>query len=213
MLMNVGGGSGAAAAPAAAPAAAAGGATEAAAPAAEEKKKEEGTSQFVYGQRNAQRTNTLFREGGVRRGHGLRSLRLSVSLTARWQEWCHGRGFALGRVQGYVTSSYASITTTECHMTRQLPLPTVIQTFVLDLIPRSCACGRRTPRHFASIHEGECGTGEHLLPYMPRFSQCWGASNRCACALLRSLTVSLPLEERSLQLSPRHATRACGYLQ
>ena len=83
MLTNVGSGG----APAAAGAAAAGGAVAAeAAPAAEEKK-EEGTK-FRWTSSDshpasvphflAMNTNPSNREGGVRRGHGLRSVRLSV---------------------------------------------------------------------------------------------------------------------------------------
>ncbi len=74
LLVNVGSGGGAAA-PAAGGAAAAGG--DAAAPAAEEK--EEGASNssspIIAAPMDA---NTRRREGGVRRGHGLRSLRLST---------------------------------------------------------------------------------------------------------------------------------------
>jgi hypothetical protein len=75
LLLNVGSGGGAAAAPAAGGAGGAAAADDA--PAAEEK--EEGTSALSP---NTQRreTDTLHREGGVRRGHGLRSLRLSVFL-------------------------------------------------------------------------------------------------------------------------------------
>jgi large subunit ribosomal protein LP1 len=79
LLLNVG--SGGAAAPAAGGAAAGGAAAAADAPA--EEKAEEGKSN-----RNEEKTNTrsrsltisFNREGGVRRRHGLRSLRLSVSL-------------------------------------------------------------------------------------------------------------------------------------
>ena len=75
LLLNVGSGGGAAAAPAAGGAggAAAGGD---AAP-AEEEKKEEGTFTHIADPHGMQ-TDTSHREGGVRRGHGLRSLRLSV---------------------------------------------------------------------------------------------------------------------------------------
>ena len=74
LLLNVGSGGGAAAAPASGGAggAAAGGD---AAPAEEEK--EEGTFTHLADKQRTQ-TNTSHREGGVRRGHGLRSLRLSV---------------------------------------------------------------------------------------------------------------------------------------
>lgn len=75
LLTNVGSGG-----PAAPAGAAAGGAAEAPAEAAgEEKKKEEGkVTPWVVWDVSAC-ANSLYREGGVRRGHGLRSLRLSVS--------------------------------------------------------------------------------------------------------------------------------------
>lgn len=81
LLLNVGSGGGAAAAPAAGGAAAAGGAVEAA-PAEEEK--EEGTHFTPLSLEADSITGTVTdqychnREGRVRRGHGLRSLRLSV---------------------------------------------------------------------------------------------------------------------------------------
>ena len=74
LLLNVGSGGGAA--PAAGGAAPAAGGAADAAPAAEEKK-EEGmfTTRFLC---NKEQRLTHNREGGVGRGHGLRSLRLSV---------------------------------------------------------------------------------------------------------------------------------------
>jgi hypothetical protein len=75
LLLNVGSGGGAAAAPAAGGAGGAAAADDA--PAAEEK--EEGTS-APYSNTQSCETDILHREGGVRRGHGLRSLRLSFFL-------------------------------------------------------------------------------------------------------------------------------------
>ena len=69
----------------AAPAAAGGAAAAAPAEAAEEKKEEGTLLSLTY--RNTPPeldTNISYREGGVRRGHGLRSLRLSVSLRFRF---------------------------------------------------------------------------------------------------------------------------------
>jgi hypothetical protein len=76
LRLNVGSGGGAA--PAAGGAAPAAGGAADAAPAAEEKK-EEGmfTTRFLC---NKEQRLTHNREGGVGRGHGLRSLRLSVSF-------------------------------------------------------------------------------------------------------------------------------------
>lgn len=78
LLTNVG--SGGAAAPAAVGGAAAGAAAPAEAAAAEEKK-EEGKDlkpvRLGFADRN---TDRLYREGGVRRGHGLRSFRLSALI-------------------------------------------------------------------------------------------------------------------------------------
>jgi hypothetical protein len=78
LLTNVG--SGGAAAPAAVGGAAAGAAAPAEAAAAEEKK-EEGKDlkpvRLGFADRN---TDRLYREGGVRRGHGLRSVRLNVLI-------------------------------------------------------------------------------------------------------------------------------------
>jgi len=111
MLTNVGGGGAAPAAAAAAPAAAGGAAPEAAA-APEEKKKEEGTFRSPSAPLSAGDgtwTNTLCREGGVGRGHGLRSLRLSVSRQALWWKARHGEGVALDGARGYaVIHGYAS---------------------------------------------------------------------------------------------------------
>jgi ribosomal protein L12E/L44/L45/RPP1/RPP2 len=75
LLLNVGSGGGAA------PAAASGGAAGAAAGGADapaEEEKEEGTLQSAERQNPNGETDMLHREGGVRRGHGLRSLRLSA---------------------------------------------------------------------------------------------------------------------------------------
>jgi len=94
--LNVGSGGGAAAAPAAG-GAAAGGAAEAA-PAEEEK--EEGMfpqSSFPASLDGA--TNTVYREGGVRRGHGLRSLRLNDLSSPFSSPFCHCRGF-IKRISG-----------------------------------------------------------------------------------------------------------------
>jgi hypothetical protein len=76
LLLNVGSGGGAAAAPAAGGAGGAAASGGDAAP-AEEEKKEEGTS-TRHSHFSGLSTNTPHREGGVRRGHGLRSLRLSA---------------------------------------------------------------------------------------------------------------------------------------
>lgn len=77
MLSNVGSGGGAAAA---GPAAGAGGAGGAAAEEAKEEEKEEGTFNTYSRERLYLRQNCAnfqSREGGVRRGHGLRSFRLN----------------------------------------------------------------------------------------------------------------------------------------
>ena len=112
--MNVGGGSGAAPASAPASAPAAGGdSSAAAAPKAEEK--EEGTFaphtvplRFGY----ERITDMLRSQGGVRRGHGLRSFRLSVSLLAYRQGQWQSIDGAQGSVCGYFLDGYAS--TSEC---------------------------------------------------------------------------------------------------
>jgi hypothetical protein len=75
LLLNVGSGGGAA------PAAASGGAGGAAAGGADapaEEEKEEGTLHPAERQKPADKTDMLHREGGVRRGHGFRSFRLSA---------------------------------------------------------------------------------------------------------------------------------------
>ena len=76
-MLNVGSGGGAAAAPAAGGAAAAGG--DAPAAAKEEEKKEEGKFGYNCLMFGLILTTMFIREGRVRRGHGLRSFRLSTS--------------------------------------------------------------------------------------------------------------------------------------
>lgn len=84
LLLNVGSGGGAAAAPAAAGGAAAGDATADAAEAEPEKK--EGELSMDRHSRDIAIANIGRREGGVRRGHGLRSFRLSDFFPSkRWQ--------------------------------------------------------------------------------------------------------------------------------
>ena len=85
--MNVGsgGGAAAAAAPSAGGAAAAGGSAEEAAP---EAAKEEGKRYLLYGHRSGG-TLTVHREGGVRRGHGFRSFRLSARSQRLEKSLCH----------------------------------------------------------------------------------------------------------------------------
>ena len=117
MLTNVGGGA-APAVVAAAPAAAAAPAGDA--PAKKEEKKEGTyTLRAAYAEnngRNGREANSdARREGGVRRGHGLRSVRLSVSLLRLPTSWWksqdgHSKGISLDHARGYVTHGYASPT-------------------------------------------------------------------------------------------------------
>jgi len=79
IIMNIGAGGGAAAAPAAGGAADAGGAP---AEAAKEEEKEEGMSTGTCKIKNGIRTNTLYREGRVRRRYGIRTFRLSILTRA-----------------------------------------------------------------------------------------------------------------------------------
>lgn len=94
LLLNVGSGGGAAAAPAAGGAAAGGAPAEE----AKEEEKEEGTLHFAYPKSSAQ-TNTICREGRVRRGHGLRSLRLNDFFSRFPSPFCLYRGL-IKRVSG-----------------------------------------------------------------------------------------------------------------
>ena len=93
LLLNVGSGGGAATAPSGGAAAAGG---DAAAPAEEKKEeKEEGTLDLSTG--TARRlADTFNREGGIRRGYGLRSVRLSGCFTIPlFHQPQHGRRYML----------------------------------------------------------------------------------------------------------------------
>ena len=136
MLMNVGGGGGGAA-PAAAPASAPAAGGDAAAAPAKAEEKEEGTFSSLYRFIGSERITDILRsQGGVGRGHGLRSLRLSVSLTTaqQWQRQWQSIDGAQNSACGYSLDGYAS----KMQMQAQLmppPLPTFVDSH--DLVLRT----------------------------------------------------------------------------